>query len=377
MKTSITKLKSSLLFSLAVLSFPLLAKPVAQVTEVKGQVFLITPDGKTKSVKVNDHLEEKSEMMVGEDGNITLNDYYDATYHMIEGSHIKFFDKSVQLKQGKTWIQSTNSRHPLSLTTANGNVDFWKGEFITTFDQGSSKTQVLVVNGEVEVSNILDRNLKHLVQAGNFTLVDPDVGNGEPRSPTKVGLTSLNQSLAEFNSLPEKLKKAAPVREIASVPESKEAKLEAMMNAAAAAENKKSETVPAVKKGEIVFMKNWKEVSPKSSARVPASVDSGSALNYFKKKVTKTAKPVQTFKLTTAPIRFYGVDQATPVMQTAPVAPRLPASVAPVVTHAAPKKVGSDLNVDADFSESLRFEKANQPKHSKELENLIQDLKSY
>ena len=62
MKTSITKLKSSLFFSLAVLSFPLLAKPVAQVTEVKGQVFLITPDGKTKSLKVNDHLEEKSEV---------------------------------------------------------------------------------------------------------------------------------------------------------------------------------------------------------------------------------------------------------------------------------------------------------------------------
>ena len=374
MKTSITKLKSSLFFSLAVLSFPLLAKPVAQVTEVKGQVFLITPDGKTKSVKVYDHLEEKSEVMVGEDGNITLNDYYDATYHMIEGSHIKFFDKSVQLKQGKTWIQSTNSRHPLSLTTANGNVDFWKGEFITTFDQGSSKTQVLVVNGEVEVSNILDRNLKHLVQAGNFTLVDPDVGNGEPRNPTKVGLASLNQSLAEFKSLPDKLKKApAPTREIASVPESKEAKLEAMMNAAAAAETKK-----VVPPGKIVFMKNWKEVSPTKEARTPASVDSGSALNYFKKKVTtKTAKPTQNFKLTTAPIRFYGVDQAAPVIHAAPVAPRLPASVAPVVTHAAPKKVGSDLNVDAEFSDSLRYEKANQPKHSKELENLIQDLKSY
>lgn len=355
MKTSITKLKSSLFFSLAVLSFPLLAKPVAQVTEVKGQVFLITPDGKTKSVKVNDHLEEKSEVMVGEDGNVTLNDYYDATYHLIQGSHIKFFDKSVQLKQGKTWIQSTNSRHPLALTTANGNVDYWKGEFITTFDQGSSKTQVLVVNGEVEVSNILDRNLKYIVPAGNFTLVDPDVANGEPRTPTKVGLTSLNQSLAEFKSLPTKMKQIAPTatRGIASVAETKVA------------------PAPAVKKGQIVFMKNWKAVD--SEGRLPASADTGSAHKYFKTKVATTNK----WTLTPAPIRFYGMEQATPAMVAAPVAPRLPASVMPQNVAATPKKVGSDLNIDADFSNSLRQEQATQPKHSKELENLIQDLKSY
>lgn len=361
MKTSITKLKSSLFFSLAVLSFPLLAKPVAQVTEVKGQVFLITPDGKTKSLKVNDHLEEKSEVMVGEDGNITLNDYYDATYHLIQGSHIKFFDKSVQLKQGKTWIQSTSSRHPLALTTANGNVDFWKAEFITTFDQATSKTQVLAVNGDVEVSNILDRNLKYIVPAGNFTVVDPDVANGEPRSPTKVGLASLDTSLAEFNSLPTKMKQAAPVaaRAIASVSEA-------------------NEGAPAVRKGKIVFMKNWKAVD--SAARVPASADADSAHKYFKSKVTATKK----WSLTPAPIRFYGMEQAAPASVpapvaavAAPVAPRLPASVMINTSVAAPKKVGSDLNIDAEFSNSLRQEQATQPKHSKELENLIQDLKSY
>ncbi len=153
MKTSLTKLKSSLVFALTLVAASAWAKPVAQVVEVKGQVFVVTSDGHTKSLKANDHIEDKSEVMVGEDGNITLNDYYDATYHLIEGSHIKFFNKSVQLKKGKTWIQSLNARHPLVLTTANGNVDYWKGEFITTFDHTSSKTQVLVVNGDVEVSN--------------------------------------------------------------------------------------------------------------------------------------------------------------------------------------------------------------------------------
>lgn len=338
MKTSLTKLKSSFILCLGLAAIPLWAKPVAQVTELKGQVFVITPEGKTHSLKLNDHLEEKSEIMVGEEGSVTLNDYYDATYHMIEGTHMKFFDKSVQLKKGKTWIQSLNSRHPLALTTANGHVDFWKGEFITTFDQASSRSQVLVVNGEVEVSNVLDKNMKYIVLAGTFTLIDPDVESGLPRTPTKVGLSSLNGALAEFKALPKALKVETPSRKIASV-----------------------EETPAVKKGTILFINSQGQMTN----RLPASVQ-GKAYKYFKKKTT--AVP-----LTTAPIRFYGMGNAPVIQETS----RLPASVNYFIAPAAPKKVGSELNIDPEFSESLRMEKASQPKYSKELENLIQDLKSY
>lgn len=345
MKTSITKLKSSFILSLTLGVCSVWAKPVAQVIEVKGQVFMVSPDGQTRSLKVNDHLEEKSEVMVGEDGNVTLNDYYDATYHMTNGSHVKFFNKSVQLKKGKTWIQSLSSRHPLVLTTANGHIDFWKGEFITTFDQGTSKTQVLVVNGEVEVSNVLDKNMRYTVAAGTFTLIDPEMEDGLPRTPTKVGLSSLNVALSEFKALPEKIKDethedaTVPTRNIASVQES-----------------------PAPKRGEIVFMSNGK-----LKGRIPASATG--AHQYFKKKVSRAK-----IQLTAAPIRFYGVNAApVPVLTI----PRHPASIKPLEVRAMPKKVGSELNIDADFSETLRLEKASQPKHSKELENLIQDLKSY
>lgn len=349
MKTSLTKLKSNFILALALSSAPVWAKPVAQVTEVKGQVFMVSPDGKTKSLKTNDHVEEKSEIMVGEDGTVTLNDYYDATYHLTEGSHLKFFDKSVQLKKGKTWIQSLNARHPLALTTANGHVGFWKCEFITTFDQSSSKSQVLVVNGDVEVSNVLDKNMKHTVAAGTFTLIDPEIENGLPRTPTKVGLDSLNSALSEFKALPEKLKEptqiAVAARGIASV-------------------EAEPATAP-VKKGQIIFISKSGKMD-----RLPASAETG-AYNYFKKKLAKKTKAEA------APIRFYGMN----VMENAPapvmVQPRIPASVKPISVIATPKKVASDLNIDAEFSDSFRQEKASQPNHSKELENLIQDLKSY
>jgi hypothetical protein len=341
MKTSHTKLKSSFFLTLALVVTPLWAKPVAEVINVQGQVFLVTPEGKTKSLKKTDHIEENSEVMVGEDGGITLNDYYDATYHLTEGTHLKFFDKTVQLKKGKTWIQSLNSRHPLGLGTANGQVDYWKGEFIATFDQATSKSQFLVVNGEVEVSNNLDKNMKYTVTAGTFTLIDPANENGLPRTPTKVGLNSLNSALAEFKVLPQKLMETpAAKREIASVPEA----------------------AASVKKGEIIFMTNGK------ADREPASA-AGGAHKYFKKKLAKKKNDSMS-----APIRFYGMKAAAPVAE---VAPRKPASVRPLNVVALPKKVAADLNMDAEFTDSLRIEKDSQPKHSKELENLIQDLKSY
>lgn len=349
MKTSLTKLKSSLIL-LSLITTPLWSRPVAQVSDISGSVFVMTPKGETVLLKVNAHIEEKSEIMVEEGAHITLMDYYNATYHMIGGSHAKFFDKSVQLKRGKTWVQSQNSRFPLALTTANGNADFWKGEFIATFDQATSRSQFLVVNGDVEVSNVLDRNLKYLVSAGTFTLVDPEVENGVPRAPTKVGLTSLNAALAEFKQLPKAMNEQAPApveRKIASVEEEEKAE---------------------VKKGEIIFI---------STNRLPASV--GSAHHYYKKKTVKrTSKPVE---VSAVPVRVYGL-----IPLTAPVATkkaeikveqRTPASIQPQAAQPKAMESQTTLNLDQEFAESLKKQAEEQPKYSKEVDSLIQDLKSY
>lgn len=329
MKTFISKSKSSIIL-IAFVALPSWAKPVAQVTEIQGSVFVVKSDGKTTSLKVNDHLEDKSEVMVEEGATITLNDYYDATYHLIGGTHLKFFDRSAQLKRGKAWIQCLNGRFPQALTTANGHANFWKGEFIATFDQSTSRSQFLVVNGDVEVSNVLDRDMKHTVPAGSFTLVDPEVEEGLPRAPTKVGLASLNSALSEFKKLPENIKENTPARGIASVNES-----------------------PT--KGEITFIK---------SNRLPASVNGG-AHKYFAKKMKS---PVASH----ASIRYFGVALKPTWKPVA--APRSPASVAPIVVTPA-KYVPKTL--DPEFGDSLKRKVSEQPKYPKELNSLIEDLKSY
>ncbi len=342
MKTSLTKLKSSFFVALFI-SLSATAKPVAQVTEIKGQVFAMSPEGKTVGLKVNDHLDDKTEIMVEEGGSLTLNNYYDATYHLIGGTQLKLFDKSAQLKRGKTWIESKNTRHPLAITTANGNVDFWKAEFIVTFDTANSRTQVLVVNGEVDVSNILDKNMKTSVTAGTFTLIDPEIESGSPRASTKVGLNSLNQALAEFKQLPESLKVvSAPQEAVAPIP-------------AATA---------SVKRGEIIFI----DTKGHRQDRLPASV-SGAAQQYFKQKTQ-----IKKVTLSPAPIRFYGMRQVDTGIR---LTPRKPASTAVDMPIAGPGKVEESMNRDVEFESSLKIQTDQQPKYSKELDNLIQDLKSY
>ncbi|HXH32439.1 MAG TPA: hypothetical protein VNJ01_16690 [Bacteriovoracaceae bacterium] len=343
MKTYLTKLSSSLV--VLFVSFPLLAKPVAQVTELSGAVFMISPDGKTTSLKPGEHLEEKSEIMVDEGASITLIDYFDATYHLIGGSHLKFFNKSVQLKRGKTWIKSRTLKHKLALTTANGHVDFSTGEFITSFDQSTARSQILVVSGDVEVSNILDRDLKYTVAAGNFTLVDPDVENGVPRSPTKVGLNSLDTALKEFKQLPVMLKQdEAPSRSMASVGSQE------------------------VRVGQIQFI---------TTNRLPASVDNG-AHKYFKNFKKLSVKKVE---VTTAPIKFYGftvTDVVAPEIKALPPVetPRQPASI-PKAVISTPQNANNALQNNPEFDNSLKTHTIDQPKHSKELDNLIQDLTSF
>jgi hypothetical protein len=313
MKTSITKLKSSL-FLLTLFTGVALAKPVAQVTGLSGSVFVITSQGKTHTLSMNDHLEHESEILVDEDATVVLNDYYDTSYSFTGGSHAKFYNKSIQLKKGKTWVKGQGNKHSLELITANGHVIYKHAEFIATFDQTSSKSQFLVVNGDIEVSNILNSELRYTAQAGTFSLIDPDQDNGIPRAPTKVGLSSLNNALAEFKSSP---KASARTRSIASV--------------------------PAKEKGEITFIR---------SSRMPASV--------------KTVKKHKKASLSPVPIRVYGV--------SAPEKKRHPASVMP---HKLPTRAPQSVKIDQEFYRSLKKEVAEQPKHSKELESLIEDLRSY
>jgi len=114
------------------------------------------------------------------------------------------------------------------------------------------------------------------------------------------------------------------------------------------------------KKGEIIFL---------SSVRTPASVSEGAAHAYFSKKIKKFA-----VKKELVPVRFYGM---LPIKKTTEETDRSPASV-PINQAVKIKKADMPTSEQEDeFVDSLKKHQTNQPKYSKELESLVDDLKSY
>jgi hypothetical protein len=101
---------------------------------------------------------------------------------------------------------------------------------------------------------------------------------------------------------------------------------------------------------------------------MPASVTPGDAHSYFKK-VTRAAKP----RMAPVPIKIYGIAWKK---TEAAIAPRIPASIQ-LTTPPAPNAKALTAATDTEFGDSLKKQEEEQPKYSKELKNLIDDLKSY
>jgi hypothetical protein len=396
MKTSLTKSKSSLLVLLTFLTTSALARPVIEVVKVKGSVFAVTHGGKTSSLKPHDRVEELSEIMIEDGGTVLFKDYYNGTYQLTGGSHVKLLDKSIELKAGKAWVKCSNTQFPLSLTTANGRADFLKSEFIVTFEPEKTRSQFLVINGEVDLSNPLDRQNRFKVSAGNFSVVDPAIDHGVPRAPTPTGAESLTEVVAEFNGkAPAEKKKvevahddhhaapaahgahdthhaapvvshnthdshhAAPAATQASH-DAHEAKTDDHHKPAAPERSIASTPVAeepehtVEQKGAIMIIK---------SNRLPASIK-GEAHSYLEKVI----KPKKKIEVKNVEIRYFGVTK----LET----PREPASI-PFGKETAKIDGGFSAKVTDQAQIPQKNDEKPSFKSSKELENLVKDLQSF
>jgi len=337
MKTSITNLKSKLLLVALVLPFSAHAGLVGKVHAVKGDAFLVK-DGKTSTLKVDMDIEDGSQIMVGDDAGVTLGDFYDRRYYLTEGSNLVMNDRSSTLLKGAVWSQSLSQKANVQLSTANMLMSSYQGEFIATFDAAEKKSQLTVISGEVDVASPMEPAFRYAVVAGQFSVASPKVDDGYPRAPTALGYDSLMKSVARFpgvKSMDAGVAKAQSQRAPASV-----------------------EGAPALKKGEIIFMK-----SIQSADRVPASADD-EAQKYFLKTTQKPRKVMKKEK-NEAKVRVIGYQ---PVAATSS---RKPAS-----SHKVQSKAHAPSVSDSDFLKSYQQHQAQQPKNPQELQRLMDDLNS-
>ena len=338
MKTSTTSSKSKYLFLALLLPIMAEAKLVGKVHALKGDAFLIR-DGKTTTLKKDMDIEEGSQVMVGDDASATVGDFYDRRYNLSSGSNLVMNDRSMTLLKGGLWSQSLSQKANVAVSTANMLLSSFQGEFIATYDAATKKSQLTVIAGEVDIASPMEPAFRYAVVAGQFSHAAPDIDEGYPRAPTRLGYESLMKAVAMFPGVKS-------------------------MDAGVAQAQSAGRTIASVeavaeKKGEIIYMK-----TVQGTARTPASAD-GEAQKYFLKSTKKAAHRPKA-ALSSAKVRVIGLQAVT-----------APSSRKPASTHKIQTQEKAPSVNQSDFLKSYEQHQRQQPQHSQEVQRLIDDLKSY
>jgi len=195
---------NKLLAVLVILSFSLLSNAAAvkfgRIVDIKGSGF-ISYDGKTHEIKKGEEIYTDSELIIEHSGQVTFTDDADHRFHLGNASTAAVFAGKVELRSGDMWMQSLNKLDDYELTTANAKVNYTGGEAILSYDSVKGKTQLMVINGMMKLSNLRAPELNLNVAEGNFSFVDMSFEEGMPRDPTPVGQKTYGQLVSMFNGV--------------------------------------------------------------------------------------------------------------------------------------------------------------------------------
>ncbi|MEX0798149.1 MAG: hypothetical protein WD025_01815 [Bacteriovoracaceae bacterium] len=373
------------------------ANIVGRVLEIEGNAFAFDSDGRSKQLGFGSRIYDLSEVMVDDSSRVSVIDSSENVHHLSGGTYAKFFNKLLEIKNGHVWTVA-KGESPAMINTVNSVVYFNQGQFITSVNNADLKTQVLALTGEPKLASSLEPGLSIVVPAGHFSFIDQDYEQGLPRNPTRVGLNSYQKIKTVFSGV-EGLKNESFEKSLLERPSSiakNIAKRHVSKREIASVEK-------APKRGKTIYIKTY------SGKRKPASVNAKSsgkspekklsAMDYYKE-VSQTEKKT---KKKTAPnsarSRYFGFqfeqakkssspNRAAPTQARAKTqgeegnivirtiteaevqdkAARLPASTAPI-------DIVDDIN--SSFEKSLKNKLKNNQRHSNEVNELIDELKSF
>ena len=168
-----------------------------RIVDIKGSGF-ISFEGRTHEIKKGEVIYVNSEIIIEHSGQVVFTDNADHKFHLGNASTAAVFAGKVELRSGDVWVQSLNKTDDYLLTSANASVNYTGGEAIFSYDSVKGKTQLMVINGLMKLSNLRSPELNLTVAEGNFSFVDPTFEEGMPRDPTPVGQKTYGQLVSMF-----------------------------------------------------------------------------------------------------------------------------------------------------------------------------------
>lgn len=373
---------SSLIILLLIPGF-VLAKPVGMVFEVKGNAFIMKGH-KVKQIHDGDVIEDLSEIMTEEGAQITFSDYFDHKFHLSGSGQVRFFNKVVELKKGYLWIQSFQTDDfQFSVHTANAQIYYSKGEGIISFDLVSGKTQALVMDGEFQIQNPLMNGFKVGITEGNFSFVDEKYENGTPRWATPVGYQSFQKVLNLFEDVSPRDKNNQLVRETIASTSKKErdhysGKMKSSSNNRILAGILPVMKARTKKAGKIIYL--GKDNSDRLRTKDKLLKLYRNKVHQLSRKRVKGPFAVSYGKKSEVRVRVFGNKSRPKFKKTLKRVVKRPTSTKRSTRSLANTKIKRSKRgqgPENTFESSLIKKYKSQMRHSNEVNNLINDLKSY
>ena len=179
------------------------AKMVARgiVTDISGKVF-VTRNEKTVLLKHNDFLYNFDEIFTQIGAQISFHDYFDHRFHLSGSGYIKILNKMIELKSGYLWAQSLEkSSSPFYVQTINSTITYTQGEFIASFDIANGKTQFLSLKGVHQFKNNMNEYLNREIPKGKFSFISENYEQGSPRYPTPISKKTYEMLISLFHNI--------------------------------------------------------------------------------------------------------------------------------------------------------------------------------
>ena len=189
----------------SVLSFKLMATEpgvpqFGRIVDLKGSGF-ISFEGKTREIKKGDIIEVGSEIVIEHSGQVSFTDNADHRFHLGNSSSVSVTANTLELRGGDLWFQSLNKNDDYKVKTANAMVNYQGGEGILSYDSVKGKTQLMVINSMMKLSNLRAPELNLNVSVGHFSFIDNAYDEGAPRDPTPVGEKTYGQLVGLFSGI--------------------------------------------------------------------------------------------------------------------------------------------------------------------------------
>jgi len=354
-----TKIKILIFFLL--ISFSSFGKDVARIIDLKGNAFSFNKSGHASQVYNGQHLKDLTELMVEDGSQITIINFYEHTFHISGGSHIRFMNKIIEVKSGQIWVHSENEKHQFSIQTANAVSEFNKAEFILSYNNNEGHSQLLVLGGNVNFYNAIENHLKYTVPAGKFSIISKNYSNGMPRRPTLVGFNSFENIISSFDGVSPQDHSISKMIKTQTFEKSKN-KLKRSIASTSEEElpigNNSEEKYPD---GKIIYYKTYES----SIDRDIASSNTPSVMKYYQKKKDEEHKRKMANRPRYIKVRKFSLPEKSKVKMEQK---RLPASVI--------ESRKLIYEIENDFEKTLVDEFAKQKRHPNEVNQLINDLQS-